>query len=111
MEQARHRPNVTRQAAKLTLGVWVFTFILFLMPGIAAYGRVPQFAIGMTALVVFFGMLLSAFLYWACWRLQDARTALKVGGVFGAVCLAAFAFSLGDALLGGNIIKMFMAEH
>jgi hypothetical protein len=111
MGQSRHRPNVTRQAAKLTLGVWAFTFILFLMPGIAANGEIPRFAIGMTALVVAFGMLLSAFLYWACWRLQDSATPLKVGGVFGAVCLAAFAFSLGDAALGGNIIKMFMAAH
>jgi Histidine kinase len=111
MEQAKHRPNVARQAAKLTLGVWVFTFILFLMPGIAANGRVPQFAIGLTALVVAFGILLSAFVYWACARLQNAPTPLKIGGVFASICLAAFAFSLGDAALGGNIIQMFMAAH
>ncbi|MFL6844130.1 MAG: sensor histidine kinase [Allosphingosinicella sp.] len=111
MDQGRLFSPVTRQAAKLTLGVWIFTFILFLMPSIAANGRVPQFQFGMTAIVVAFGMLLSAFLYWACARLQHSPTPLKVGGVFAAICLAAFAFSLGDALLGGNIIKMFMAAH
>ena len=111
MKLSPARPSVAGQAAKLTLGVWAFTFLLFLMPGLAANGRIPQFAVGMTALVVAFGMLLSAALYWACARLQDAPTPLKVGGVFGAVCVAAFGFSLGDALLGGNIIQMFMAEH
>ena len=105
------RSSLARQAAKLTLGVWAFTFILFLMPVVAATGRLPRFAVGMTAVVIMFGIVLSALLYWACARLQDAPTPLKVGGVFGAVCLAAFAFSLGDAMLGGNIIQMFMAEH
>jgi hypothetical protein len=105
------RPSVARQAARLTLGVWAFTFLLFLMPVVAATGRLPSFAIGMTAVVVLFGIALSALLYRACVRLQEASTPLKVGGVFGAVCLAAFAFSLGDVLLGGNIIEMFMSAH
>src|SRR5215213_11656465 len=104
-------PGVARQAARLTLGVWAFTFILFLMPVVAATGRLPRFAIGMTAVVVLFGIVLSALLYWACARLQDAPTPLRVGGVFAAVCLAAFAFSLGDAALGGNIVQMFMGAH
>jgi Histidine kinase len=104
-------PNIARQAAKLTLGVWAFTFILFLMPVVASKGELPPFAIGMTALVVGIGMALSVPLYWACARLQDAPTALKVGGVFGVVCLTAFAFSLSDALFGANIIQMFMGEH
>jgi hypothetical protein len=111
METSLARPSVAGQAARLTLGVWAFTFILFLMPVVAATGRLPRFAIGMTAIVVVFGIALSGLLYWACARLQDASTPVKVGGVFGAVCLAAFAFSLGDALLGGNVIRMFMAEH
>ena len=111
MKTSLPRPGVALQAAKLTLGVWAFTFILFLMPVIAATGRLPQFVIGMTAVVVLIGMALSALLYWACARLQDAPTALKVGGVFAAVCLAAFGFSLGDAALGGNIVQMFMGEH
>ena len=111
METASPRPSVARQAAKLTLGVWAFTFLLFLMPVLAASGRLPSFAVGMTTIVVAFGMGLSALLYWACARLQNARTPVKVGGVFGAVCLAALGFSLGDALLGGNIVQMFMGEH
>lgn len=105
------RPSVARQAAWLTLGVWAFTFILFLMPVVAATGRLPRFMIGMTATVILFGIALSALLYWACARLQDASTPLKVGGVFAAVCLTAFAFSLGDVLLGGNLIEMFMSAH
>jgi histidine kinase len=111
MDKSYHRPNVAGQAAKLTLGVWAFTFILFLMPVVAATGRLPRFAIGFTAIVVLFGIALSALLYWACARLHNAPTPLKVGGVFGAVCLAAFAFSLGDVMLGGNIISMFMSAH
>lgn len=104
-------PGVARQAARLTLGVWAFTFILFLMPVLAATGRLPRFAVGMTAMVILFGIALSALLYWACARLQDAPAALKVGGVFASVCLAAFAFSLGDVLLGGNLVEMFMGAH
>jgi hypothetical protein len=111
MDKRIPRPDVARQAAKLTLGVWIFTFILFLMPVVAAEGRLPRFQVGMTALVIGFGMALTAPLYWVCARLQDSPTALKVGGVFGAVCAAAFAFSLGDALFGGNIVQMFMGEH
>jgi hypothetical protein len=111
MDKRILRPNVARQAAKLTLGVWIFTFILFLMPVVAAEGRLPRFQVGMTAMVVGFGMLLTIPLYWTCARLQDSPTALKIGGVFGAVCVSAFAFSLGDALFGGNIVEMFMGEH
>ncbi|HEX8572925.1 MAG TPA: histidine kinase [Allosphingosinicella sp.] len=111
MKTSLPRPSVAGQAARLTLGVWAFTFILFLMPAVAATGRLPQFVVGMTAIVILFGMALSALLYWACARLQDASTPLKVGGVFGAVCLAAFVFSLGDVLLGGNLIEMFMSAH
>jgi hypothetical protein len=111
MDKPLSRSSVPRQAAMLTLGVWAFTFILFLMPVVASKGRLPQFAIGMTTLVVAFGILLSALLYWVCARVRHAPAPLRVGGVFGAVCLAAFAFSLGDAMLGGNIVKMFMSAH
>jgi Histidine kinase len=111
MNTSLSRPGVARQAAWLTLGVWAFTFILFLMPVVAATGRLPQFVVGMTVIVVGIGIGFSALLYWACARLQDAPTPLKVGGVFAAVCATAFGFSLADAQLGGNIIQMFMAEH
>ena len=111
MENSPPRPKVAVQAAKLTLGVWAFTFILFLMPVTVSMGRLPSFAVGMTALVIAIGMVLTVPLYWACARLQDAPTPLKVGGVFGAVCVTAFAFSMSDALFGGNIIQMFMGKH
>lgn len=111
MDKIIPRPNVARQAAKLTLGVWVFTFVLFLMPVLVSKGRLPPFAIGMTALVVGIGIAVSIPLYWACARLQDAPTPLKVGGVFASVCAAAFVFSLSDALFGANIIQMFMGAH
>ena len=111
METPSSPPAVALQAAKLTFGIWVFTFILFLMPVVAATGRLPAFALGTTAVVVAFGIALSALLYWACARLRYARTPVKVGGVFAAVCATAFGFSLSDALLGGNIVQMFMGEH
>jgi hypothetical protein len=111
MKTAPSRPGLAGQAAWLTLGVWAFTFVLFLMPVVAATGRLPRYAIGMTSVVVGFGIALSALLYWACARMQNASTPLKVGGVFGAVCVTAFGFSLGDVLLGGNIVQMFMGAH
>ncbi|HEY0413682.1 MAG TPA: histidine kinase [Allosphingosinicella sp.] len=104
-------PEVARQAAKLTLGVWVFTFVLFLMPVLVATGRLPSFAIGLTAVDIAFGMALCLPLYSAAARLQEARTAPKVAGVFGAVCAAAFLFSLFDAVTGGQLISLFMAKH
>jgi hypothetical protein len=112
MDILSDRPTgVGRQAAKLTLGVWIFTFILFLMPAVASTGRLPAFIIAPTALVIAIGMLLSVLLYWACARLQYAPSPLKIAGVFAAVCLTALAFSLSDALLGGQLIKMFMSAH
>ena len=111
MAKTAPRTNLPLQAAKLTLGVWIFTFILFLMPVVASKGELPPFSIGMTALVVAIGMVLTVPLYWVCARLQDSPTALKVGGVFAAVCVTAFAFSVSDALFGANIIQMFMGEH
>jgi len=109
-ERSQH-PEVFRQAAKLTLGVWLFTFILFLMPIVAATGRLPQFAIGIASICIAFGIFLSLPLYWAAAKLQDARNWVKVAGVFGAVCAVAFGFSLFDSLLGGEIIKLFMSGH
>jgi signal transduction histidine kinase len=105
------RPNLLRQAAILTFGVWIFTFILFLMPVVAATGRLPNFAIGITALDVAFGMALSAPLYWVAARLHEAPIPLKIGGVFIAVCAAAFGFALFDAVTGGQLIRIFMAAH
>ena len=106
----RH-PAVFRQAVKLTLGVWFFTFILFLMPVVVATGRLPTFVVSLAAICISFGILLSLPLYWAAARLQTAATWLKVSGVFGAVCFVALAFSAFDALLGGEIIKLFMSGH
>ena len=110
MPLTRH-PEVFRQALKLTLGVWVFTFILFLMPVVAATGRLPQFAVGIAMVDIAFGMALSAPLYWVAGRLQEAPVALRIGGVFAAVCTVAFAFALFDAVTGGQIIRIFMAKH
>jgi hypothetical protein len=109
-DRIRH-PEIFRQAVKLTLGVWLFTFVLFLMPVLAAEGRLPQFAIGITALDVAFGIALSAPLYWVAGRLHEAPVALKVGGVFASVCAVAFAFALFDAATGGQLIRIFMAKH
>jgi hypothetical protein len=107
---ARH-PEVARQAAKLTLGVWMFTFILFMMPIVAATGHLPKFAIGIASICIAFGILLSVPLYWVAARLQDSGNWTKVAGVFGAVCVVALAFSAFDSLLGGEIIRLFMSGH
>ena len=107
---ARH-PEVARQAAKLTLGVWLFTFVLFMMPIVAATGHLPKFAIGIAFVCIAFGILMSAPLYWVAARLQDAPNGTKVIGVFAAVCVVALAFSAFDSLLGGEIIRLFMSGH
>jgi hypothetical protein len=110
--ERKAHPEIFLQALKLTLGVWLFTSILFLMPIVAATGHLPRIeGIGLTLTCIAFGVLMSMPLYWAAVRLNEARPWLKVGGVFAAVCLCAFIFSLFDALLGGHIIKIFMAEH
>jgi hypothetical protein len=109
-ERIRH-PEIFRQALELTLGVWIFTFILFLMPILAAEGRLPHFAIGITSVEIAFGILMSWPLYWAAARLHDARSWVKVGGVFAAVCAVAFIFALFDAVTGGQLIRIFMAKH
>ena len=105
------RPQVARQAAKLTLGVWAFTFLLFLMPQLIANGRLPSFYVGFVAVLIAIGIALSALLYWAAAKLQDAPNGWKVAGVGGAVCAVALAFSLIDAWLGGEILRLFMGAH
>jgi hypothetical protein len=109
-DRIRH-PEVFRQAMKLTLGIWIFTFILFLMPVVAATGHLPAFAAGEMILDVAFGAALSLPLYCVAARLENAGTVWKVSGVFLAVCAAALAFSVFDAVKGGQIIRIFMAEH
>jgi hypothetical protein len=111
MEARNIRSRVPRQAARLTLGIWAFTFILFLMPQLVATGRMPAFMLGAVAISIVVGIALSAALYWACARLQEASTPVKVGGVFAAVCAAALAFSLFDSWLGGEILRLFMGAH
>lgn len=105
------RPAVARQAAKLTLGVWAFTFVLFLMPQLIANGTMPGFVVGFVAALIVIGIGLSAALYWVAAKLQDAPSGWKVSGVAGAVCAVALAFSLIDAWLGGEILRLFMGAH
>jgi hypothetical protein len=107
---SRH-PEVARQAVKLTLGVWFFTSILFVMPILVEKGHLPPIAVGITMTCILFGIFMSLPLYCVAARLQDSDNWVKVAGVFAAVCFSAFVFSLFDALSGGHIIKLFMAEH
>jgi hypothetical protein len=60
-----HNPDagVARQAAKLTLGIWAFTFLLFLMPQLVATGRMPVFIFGAVAISILVGIAFSAALY------------------------------------------------
>jgi hypothetical protein len=109
-EITRH-PEIFRQAVKLTLGVWLFTSILFVMPILVAEGHLPPIAFGITLTCIAFGILMSWPLYWVAARLHDSQSWVKVGGVFAAVCTCALIFSLFDALSGGHIIKIFMAAH
>jgi sensor histidine kinase YesM len=105
------RPQIARQAAKLTLGVWAFTFVLFLLPGLAANGRVPDFIVGYILLDIAVGILLSALLYVVAASVAEARLGRRVLVVSTGVCTAAAIFSLFDSLLGGEIIRLFMSAH
>ena len=106
-----HRPEVARQAAKLTLGVWAFTFVLFLLPSLVAEGRIPNFLVGYVALDIVFGIALSALLYAGAARVAEASLAKRIAVVSAGVCAAAFCFSLFDSMLGGEIIRLFMSAH
>jgi sensor histidine kinase YesM len=105
------RPDIARQAAKLTLAIWAFTFVLFLLPGLAATGRIPTFAIGLIARDMVVGILLSACLYKAAEQVAEASAARRIVVVSVGVCIAAFIFSAFDSLLGGEIIRLFMSAH
>ncbi|MFL6753223.1 MAG: sensor histidine kinase [Sphingomicrobium sp.] len=105
------RPDIARQAAKLTLGIWAFTFILFLLPGLAATGRVPAFAVGYITADIVVGIILSALLYKVAENVAEASLARRVLTVSIGVCTAAFFFSAFDSLLGGEIIRLFMSAH
>lgn len=106
------RPMIGPQAAKLTLGIWVFTFVLFLMPQLAATGTLPRPAvIPFIAGEVIVGIGLSGLLYWIASHTKLSNRGTQIVIVGGAVCAVALIFSLFDAWLGGFIIKLFMAAH
>ncbi|HET7315964.1 MAG TPA: histidine kinase [Sphingomicrobium sp.] len=105
------RPAIARQAAKLTLGLWAFTFVLFLLPSLVAEGRIPNFVVGSIVLDIIVGIALSVLLYIAAARVAEASLARKVVTMAIAVCIAAFLFSLFDSWLGGEIIRIFMGAH
>ena len=105
------RPEIARQAAKLTLGLWAFTLVLLFLPSLAAEGRIPNFVVGYVIADIAVGIVLSIGLYAAAARVAEATLAQKVAVVFSAVCVAAFLFSLFDSWLGGEIIRIFMAAH
>jgi hypothetical protein len=109
-ERTRH-PEIFRQAVKLTLGVWFFTFILFLMPVVVATGRLPHFYVGIAAICIAFGIFMSLPLYWVAARLQGRPNWTQVAGVFAGVCFSAVTFSAFDAATGGQIIQLFMSGH
>ena len=104
-------PEIFRQAVKLTLGVWFFTFILFLMPVVVATGRLPHFVVGLAMVCIAFGILMSLPLYWVASRVHERPAPLMVGGTFAAVCFSALVFSVFDAITGGTIIQLFMSGH
>ena len=105
------RPEIARQAAKLTLGIWAFTFVLFLMPGLVATGHVPDFVVGYIVADIAVGIILSVLLYMAAERVAEASLSTKILVVSVGVCIAALIFSLFDALLGGEVIRIFMSAH
>lgn len=105
------RPAIARQAAKLTLAVWAFTFVLFLMPTLVASGRIPDFVFGYVVIDIIFGIALSVMLYAATARVAESRLARKILVLTIGVCAAALAFSLFDAWLGGEILRLFMSAH
>jgi hypothetical protein len=105
------RRDIARQAAKLTFGIWAFTFVLFLLPGLAANGRVPTFVVGYIIADIAVGILLSALLYKAAEQVAEASLTRRVFVVSAGVCSAAFVFSAFDSLLGGEVIRLFMSGH
>jgi signal transduction histidine kinase len=105
-------PKIGPQAAKLTLGVWAFVFVLFLMPALAAKGTLPRAEIiPFIFFEVLVGLALSWPLYWVASHLKLANTGTKVVIVGGSICAVALLFSLFDAWLGGFIVKLFMGAH
>jgi hypothetical protein len=110
VERIRH-PQIFRQAVKLTLGVWFFTFLLFLMPIVDATGRLPHFVVGIALICIAFGIFMSLPLYWVAARLHARPAPFMVAGTFAAVCFSALIFSVFDAITGGQIIQLFMSGH
>jgi len=109
--ERKAHPEIFRQAVKVTLGVWFFTFILFLMPVVVATGRIPHFYVGMACICIAFGVFMSLPLYWTAARLKDSSNVVKLAGVSAAVGVCALLFSVFDAVTGGTIIQLFMSGH
>ena len=108
---AVRRPELALQATKLTLALWAFTFVLFLLPSLVAEGRVPDFVVGYIVLDMIAGIGLSVMVYAAASSVAERTLARKIAVVSAAVVLAALAFSLFDAWLGGEILRIFMSAH
>jgi LytS/YehU family sensor histidine kinase len=99
-----------RQSVWLTLGLWGFTYLTFLMPSFADHGGMAWYGYPIIAAAVLPGLLLAMPLYLLVWASRDWPVAPRVALVGGVAAMAAWCHSMLDASIVLALRQMVAPE-
>ena len=103
------RPNhrtLSRQAALLTIGLWVATAGLFLLPPMLLSDPLPASMLAGVGSTVALGIPISAIIFWGALRFRDAPPARRYG-MTGAIAMAvAGVVTMIDAYKGAWLMRL-----
>jgi signal transduction histidine kinase len=102
-----HANRTLRQAILLTIGLWLATAGLFLLPALLSEYPVPPSLLANVATTMAAGIPLCGFVFWSASRFRDAP-AWQRYGVTGVIALVVAALvTLVDALKGAWLMQQF----
>jgi signal transduction histidine kinase len=100
----------SRQVLWLTLGLWAFTYVTFLMPSLAASGSIAWYGYPIVAAAVSVGLVLSVPLYILMRTLRGVWLPARIGIAAAAAAAAAWLHSMLDASIVSALRGVFAPD-
>ena len=97
----------TRQAVQLTIGTWVLSGLLYLLPVQLFQGGPNAFTAASVVLICLCGTALSLAMFCAARRLRAHSRTVRIGAMTAAVALASLLLALGDAAMSSVVARWF----
>jgi signal transduction histidine kinase len=107
IEPAMNPARESRQAAALTIGTWVLSGLLYLLPVQLFRDGPTAFMAASVVAICATGMLLSAGVFAAARRMRERPRAAKAATMIAAVAAASALLALLDALMSGVLARLF----